>query len=166
MPDLARLERELMSGHPEPWVRHHLASFPGDFFDVFRGPELSRHLELMQGLSDERPVAVHARPDGGGVWRVDVVGYDAFQFLSTLCTLFAVRGLSILEGRVFTSKPPPPEAPAPAPRRVPAPRRLRGPPRRRAPTGGPGSWTSSASVRSASRTASRTGPRSRPSSSI
>ena len=44
--------------------------------------------------------------DSYGEWWVDVVGYDAFQFLSTLSTLLAVRGLSIVEGRVFTSQPP------------------------------------------------------------
>ena len=118
MPDMAQLERELMSRHPESWVRHHLASFPREYFQVFEGPELSRHLELLQGLSDDRPVAIHAESEAGGVWKVVVVGYDAFQFLSTLCTLLAVRGLSILEGRVFTSQPPPPEPTTPAPRRA------------------------------------------------
>src|SRR5262249_17123226 len=42
-------------------------------------------------------------------WWVEVVGYDAFQFLSTVCNLLAVMGLAIVEGRVFTSQPPPRE---------------------------------------------------------
>ena len=32
---MAQLERELMSRHPEPWVRHLLASFPSDYFQEF-----------------------------------------------------------------------------------------------------------------------------------
>lgn len=133
MPDMAQLERELMSRHPESWVRYHLASFPHEYFQVFERPELSRHLELLQGLSDDRPVAIDAESEPGGVWKVVVVGYDAFQFLSTLCTLLAVRGLSILEGRVFTSQPPPPEPTTPAQRRATPPRRVP----RTAPTAGP-----------------------------
>ena len=121
---MAQLERELMSRHPGPWVHHFLVSFPRDYFQAFDSRELSRHLDLLQGLCDDRPVAIRAESEAGGVWRVDVVGYDAFQFLSTLCTLFAVGGLAILEGRVFTSQPPPPDAAAPPPRRGVQPRRL------------------------------------------
>ncbi len=107
MADMEQLERELLARHPERWVRHHLASFPADYFRVFDSAEVSRHLEAMRTLTDDRPVHVRAESECGGVWRVDVVGYDAFQFLSTVCTLLAVSGLSILDGRVFTSQPPP-----------------------------------------------------------
>ncbi|MGC8643522.1 MAG: hypothetical protein ACP5XB_27005 [Isosphaeraceae bacterium] len=69
----------------------------------------------MRSLNDERPVVVHTTAEADGVWRIDVVGYDAFQFLSTLCALLVVRELSILEGSVFTSRPP--ETSVPAPRR-------------------------------------------------
>ena len=50
-------------------------------------------------------MAVETWPEGPGAWRVEVVGYDAFQFLSTLCTLLAIHGLSIVEGQAFTSAP-------------------------------------------------------------
>jgi glutamate-ammonia-ligase adenylyltransferase len=106
MPEMAELESELMGRHPERWVHHFLASFPDTYFQSFDGAAVSRHLEAMRSLTDDRPVRVHVEPDSDGGWRVDVVGYDAFQFLSTLCTLLAVRGLSIREGRVFTSHPP------------------------------------------------------------
>ena len=95
MADMEQLERELLVRHPERWVRHHLASFPADYFRVFDSTEVSRHLEAMLTLTDDRPVHVRAESECGGVWRVDVVGYDAFQFLSTVCTLLAVSGLSI-----------------------------------------------------------------------
>ena len=98
MADMEQLERELSVRHPERWVRHHLASFPADYFRVFDSTEVSRHLEAMLTLTDDRPVHVRAESESGGVWRVDVVGYDAFQFLSTVCTLLAVSGLSILMG--------------------------------------------------------------------
>src|SRR3954451_20478534 len=114
MPDLARLQNELLRRHPEPWVRHHLESFQAAYFDAFDEAAVSGHLGLMLALSDDRPVAVRARPAGEGEGWVDVVGYDCFQFLSTLCNLLAVRGLSILEGRVFTSEPPAREPPRPA----------------------------------------------------
>ena len=123
MADMEQLERELLARHPERWVRHHLASFPADYFRVFDSTEVSRHLEAMLTLTDDRPVHVRAESECGGVWRVDVVGYDAFQFLSTVCTLLAVSGLSILDGRVFTSQPPPSEPTAPVSRRVPGPKR-------------------------------------------
>src|SRR5690242_21867656 len=109
MPDLAQLERELIGRHPERWVQHHLASFPSDYFRTFDAADISRFLGALRQLTEECPVKVRAEPEGDDVWRVEIVGYDAFQFLSTVCTLLAVSGLSILEGHVFTSSPPPPE---------------------------------------------------------
>jgi glutamate-ammonia-ligase adenylyltransferase len=120
MPQKEKLERELLSLHPAPWVRHMLASFPDAYFRSFDSSQVSRHLEALRSLSDDRPVAVFAQGESAGIWRVDVVGYDAFQFLSTLCSLLVVRGLSILEGRVFTSQPP--ETTAHPPRRGAGPR--------------------------------------------
>ena len=119
--DMEQLVRELLVHHPERWVRHHLASFPADYFRVFDSTEVSRHLEAMLTLTDDRPVHVWAESECGGVWRVDVVGYDAFQFLSTVCTLLAVSGLSILDGWVFTSQAPPPDPTSSVPRRVSGP---------------------------------------------
>jgi UTP:GlnB (protein PII) uridylyltransferase len=109
MPDLAQLENELIGRHPEKWVRQHLASFPADYFRTFDGSDISRYLESLRLLTEERPVKVRAEREANDVWKVEIVGYDAFQFLSTLCTLLAVRGLSIREGHVFTSSPPPAE---------------------------------------------------------
>ena len=120
MPDKEKLERELTANHPEPWVRHLLASFPDAYFRGFDSSQVSRHLSAMRSVSDERPVVVHAEPESEGVWRLDVVGYDAFQFLSTLCALLVVRELSIAEGRVYTSRPP--DLTTPTPRRGPGPR--------------------------------------------
>ncbi len=131
--DMEQLVRELLVHHPERWVRHHLASFPADYFRVFDSTEVSRHLEAMLTLTDDRPVHVWAESECGGVWRVDVVGYDAFQFLSTVCTLLAVSGLSILDGWVFTSQAPPPDPTASVPRRVSGPKR----PGRPSAPGGP-----------------------------
>lgn len=107
MPDLAQLQSRLLERYPERWVQHHLASFPAAYFAAFDADDVERHLGMMLELSDDRPVAVRARPAEGGQWWVDVAGYDAFQFLSTLCSLLAVRGLSIVEGHVLTSQPPP-----------------------------------------------------------
>lgn len=117
MPDLAQLQSRLLASYPERWVQHHLASFPAEYFAAFDAAEVERHLGLMLELGEDQPVAVRARPAGRGLWWVEVVGNDAFQFLSTLCSLLAVRGLSIVEGRVFTSQPPPePSGPDRAPR--------------------------------------------------
>ena len=132
MAELQQLERELLTRHPERWVRHHLASFPPDYFRVFDSAEVSRHLDAMLTLCDDRPVQVRAEHLGGGLWQVDVVGYDAFQFLSTVCTLLAVSGLSIVDGRVFTSQPPPANPALAVPRRASGPKRFT-----RAAAGGP-----------------------------
>jgi glutamate-ammonia-ligase adenylyltransferase len=70
----------------------------------------------MLSVSDQQPVHVRAIPEDEGIWNIEVVGYDAFQFLSTLCMLLAVRGLVILEGWVYTSQVPPEPVP-PARRR-------------------------------------------------
>jgi glutamate-ammonia-ligase adenylyltransferase len=123
MPELAQLENELIGRHPEKWVRHHLASFPSDYFRTFAGTDISRYLESLRQLTEECPVKVCAEREEDDVWKVEIVGYDAFQLLSTVCTLLAVRGLSIREGRVFTSNPPPPDPVAAASRRIAAPRR-------------------------------------------
>ena len=145
MPDLTRIESDLTGRYPEPWVLHHLASFRAPYFAAFDGEDIARHLGRSLALTDEQPVAVETWPEGPGAWRVEAVGFDAFQLLSTLCTLLAIHGLSIVEGQAFTSDP----RLAPAP---PAPRRrgrldrppARGPPGTR--TAGPGSSTCSGSA--------------------
>jgi glutamate-ammonia-ligase adenylyltransferase len=105
MPDLVQLESELRTEFPASWVRQYLASFPRDYFAAFESSEIRHHVELMLQVNDDRPVAVRAWPEADGQWTVAIVGYDAFQLLSTACTLLAVGGWSILEGRVFTSFP-------------------------------------------------------------
>jgi len=116
MSDLTGIERDLTGLYPEPWVQYHLASFRAPYFAAFDGPDIARHLGASIALSDERPVAVETWPEGPRAWRVEAIGFDAFQLLSTLCTLLAIHGLSIVEGQAFTSDPR--LAPAlPAPRR-------------------------------------------------
>jgi glutamate-ammonia-ligase adenylyltransferase len=111
--DRTPLERDLLRHYPEAWVRHHLDSFSPTYFAAFTIEEVAQHLELVRSLDDEQLVIALAWPavvDHGmsaDRWWVEVVGYDSFQFLSTLCNLLAVNGLSIIEGRVFTSRPPP-----------------------------------------------------------
>src|SRR4051794_10492557 len=116
MPDLTRLETTLRDRFPERWVRHHLDSFSAAYFEAFDAEDVARHLGLVRELDDEHLVFARAWPveavavadadagAGAGTeedrWWVEVVGYDAFQFLSTLCNLLAVHGLSIVEGRV------------------------------------------------------------------
>ncbi|HKI21194.1 MAG TPA: hypothetical protein VKA15_25095, partial [Isosphaeraceae bacterium] len=116
MTDLARIESDLTGLYPEPWVQYHLASFRAPYFAAFDGEDIARHLGRSLALTDERPVAVETWPEGPGAWRVEAVGFDAFQLLSTLCTLLAIHGLSIVEGQAFTSDPRLAPAP-PAPRR-------------------------------------------------
>jgi glutamate-ammonia-ligase adenylyltransferase len=117
MPDRSQIESELCRLFPEPWVRLHLESFSDDYFGSFAPPEVAQHLELLRALDDEQLVIALSWPDALDArtaaepkedrWWVEVVGYDAFQFLSTVCTLLAVHGLAIVEGVVFTSRPPP-----------------------------------------------------------
>jgi glutamate-ammonia-ligase adenylyltransferase len=117
MPDLTRLETELRQLYPESWVRHHLDSFSPAYFAAFTPEEIAQHLELVRALDAEQLVIALAWPAavagaaGGTVtdqWWVEVVGYDVFQFLSTVCCLLAVSGLEIVEAHVFTSQPPAP----------------------------------------------------------
>ena len=105
MLDLVRLESELVSRYPPAWVRRHLTSFREAYFAAFDAEAVARHLGRIIALTDEQPVAVAALPEGPCTWCVEVVGYDAFQLLSTLCTLLAIHGLSIIEGQAFTSDP-------------------------------------------------------------
>jgi glutamate-ammonia-ligase adenylyltransferase len=116
MADLTRIARDLTGQYPEPWVQHHLASFPAPYFAACDGEDVARHLGLSLALSDEQPVAVKTWPSGRGGWRVEAVGFDAFQLLSTFCSLLAIHGLSIVDGHAFTSDPRLAPAP-PAPRR-------------------------------------------------
>src|SRR5262249_33953715 len=132
MPDLTRIESDLTGRYPGPWVGHHLASFPAPYFAAFDGEDIGRHLGRSLALTDAQPMTVEIWPEGAGAWRVETVGFDAFQLLSTLCTLLAIHGLSIIEGRAFTSDPRLAPAP-PAPRRR---GRLDRPPAP-APAGGP-----------------------------
>src|SRR5262245_34441973 len=105
MADRARLETELTGRFPSPWVEHHLTSFHDDYFAAFDDEAVARHLGRLIALSDEQPVAADAQPEAPDAWSVDVTGYDAFQLLSTICSLLAVHGLVIVEGWAFTSDP-------------------------------------------------------------
>jgi glutamate-ammonia-ligase adenylyltransferase len=128
MPDLTRLATELCRLYPESWVRHHLDSFPADYFTAFSPEEIAQHLELVRALDEAQVVIALAWPaDAEGDtpaavdrerWWVEVVGYDAFQFLSALCNLLAVMGLAIVEGRVFTSQPAASDRATPAVRKT------------------------------------------------
>jgi glutamate-ammonia-ligase adenylyltransferase len=124
MRDLARLETDLATRVSEPWARHHLASFRDAYFAAFDDDDIVRHLARIVALTKDHPVSVEVRPAGDRTWLVEVVGFDAFQLLSTTCGLLAVYGLVIVEGAAFTSH----EAPArehDRGRRGPASRRLR-----------------------------------------
>lgn len=136
MPNSGRLREWLLNRFPAAWVDHQLASFQPEYFRAFDHEAVARHLELARALSDERPVVVHAEPDPhSGAWRVEVVGFDSFQFLSTLCTLLTVTGFSIVEAKVFTSEPPPAPVTVSKPRRAIAKRP--GPPARGREPGAP-----------------------------
>jgi glutamate-ammonia-ligase adenylyltransferase len=110
MTDLVRLESELARRHPAPWVRHHIGAFREAYFAAFDDEAVDRHLGQIIALTDEHPVAVEAWPEEAGDWGVEVVAYDAFLLLSTICTLLAIHGHSIVEGQAFTSDPHPPDA--------------------------------------------------------
>src|SRR6185312_9449185 len=101
MPDLTRIESDLTGRYPGAWVRHHLRSFRAPYFAAFDVEDFARHLGRSLTLTDAQPVAVEVWPEGPGAWRVEAVGFDAFQLLSTLCTLLAIHGLSIVHGRAF-----------------------------------------------------------------
>jgi glutamate-ammonia-ligase adenylyltransferase len=108
-PDKGALRAELIGRHPAPWVDHVLASFQDAYFEAFDAHAIDRHLRLIRELGDEHPVRFETRPgDLPGEWWLEVVGYDAFQFLSTLCMMLTVQGLSIQEAWIFTSEPPTP----------------------------------------------------------
>jgi glutamate-ammonia-ligase adenylyltransferase len=125
MPDLSRIETDLCGQYPQPWVRHHLASFGAPYLAAFDAKAVARHLGHSLALTEDRPVMIEAWPEGGGTYRVEAVGFDAFLLLSTLCSLLAIHGLSIVEGQAFTSDSR--HAPAAAgPRRRTRPDRLSG----------------------------------------
>lgn len=105
MSDPVRIEGLLTGRYPEAWVRHHVATFRADYFAAFDDDDVARHLGRILALTDDQPVAVEAAPDGPDGWTVEVVGFDAFQLLSTVCTLLAVHGLAIVEAQAFTSDP-------------------------------------------------------------
>lgn len=129
MPNEARIE----PSSDDPARSAHRAKFPADYADRFDDRETETHVGMIRELSEERPVRLVATPvdpadPSGGSWIIRVVGYDAFQFLSTLCGLLAVHGLAIREARIYTSRPgaagpvsspsrPPLRAAGPGPRR-------------------------------------------------
>ncbi len=146
MPELAKIRNVLLNQFPESWVEPYLASFREPYFETFDPEDLAQQLQMMTELTDGRRVALRARSIGHGEtdWRVAITGYDAFQFLSTVCRLLAIHGLWIVAGRMFTSDPPPePVAeasnarpfrrpgPRPSPRPMRRPTAPRGPDRRR-----------------------------------
>lgn len=121
--DPAALEKSLSGRYPDAWIRHHFATFQSSYFEAFEPDDVARHLGRALALTDDRPVSVEAWPcpEAHGDWLVEVVGLDAFQFLSTVCCLLAIHGWSIVEAQAFTSDPSlVPRKPVPK-RRLPAP---------------------------------------------
>ncbi|CAN5914465.1 hypothetical protein BH23PLA1_BH23PLA1_04960 [soil metagenome] len=140
MPELAKIRKELLDQFPETWVDQHLKSFQGRYFQTFDPEDLACQLRMITELADDRRVIVKARPIGSGPpeWRVAIAGYDAFQFLSTVCRLLAIHGLWIVAGRIFTSEPPPePSSTASKAVRRMGPRSVTRPTMRRKPLRGP-----------------------------
>ena len=103
----------LLRDHPEGWVDHLLHSFPTEYAERFEAEAMGRHLGMIRALSPDHPVLVAAERLDDGAWRVEIVGFDAFQMLSTVCSLLAVHRLAILEAAIFTSDAPPDPAVAP-----------------------------------------------------
>ncbi len=111
----------LLGSHTEPWVNFIFNAMPESYWSVLDETDLDRHLTLLRNLSDTRTAVVAATPrPGPGNWRIEVVGFDAFQFLSTLGMLLTIHGLSIQEAWVFTSQQDAtgPSTATPTPRRI------------------------------------------------
>ena len=95
-------EREPRSG-AEAFLSHRERMEPS-YAETFTEDEIARHAKLLDRLSQENLVEVHAEPLGNGLWEVTFAGFDLPGDLSMICGLLFVYGFNIVGGNVFTEE--------------------------------------------------------------
>lgn len=83
------------------------------YFQHFDQHRIAEHLTLLDRLRPEHPVELAISPKKDGHFELSIVAYDYFSEFAAICGLLAAFGLSIEEGRIYTTQD---AAPAAAPR--------------------------------------------------
>ncbi len=83
-------------------VSLHLGASATSYQDLFDGPTVARHVQLLERLGHDREVCIDARTSGDDRCELTIVGYDHLGELSLMCGLLFVYGYNIDAGHVFT----------------------------------------------------------------
>jgi len=86
--------------------RAHVAQMDVSYAGVFSQKEIARHAQLAASIDHTALALVEAEPLEEAHWRVTIVGYDYPGELSLICGLLFAYGFSIVQGHVFTYRPP------------------------------------------------------------
>lgn len=88
-----------------PMVREHISRMDTSYTATFSQAEISRHADLIAGITPDSLIVIDPEAVGDGRWRVTIVGYDYLGEISLICGLMFVYGMNILESYAFTYEP-------------------------------------------------------------
>lgn len=83
-------------------VGHHLARMEPSYSETFSDADIRLHAELLERLTEDSHVEMHAENILEDLWQLTVVGYDRPGDLSVMSGLLFVHGFDIVHGNVFT----------------------------------------------------------------
>ncbi len=95
-------ERELRS--PSDQLLSHLELMGPSYLEIFSEDEIARHGKLLERLSEDNLVEIHAEPLSKDLWQITLAGFDLPGDLSMICGLLFVYGFNIVSGNVFTEE--------------------------------------------------------------
>ena len=83
-------------------MERHFHSLPVTYFERYAPAEIARHLRLIAGLAEDRPVALELRPFAAQTLEAVVVGFDYPGALSCIAAALAAHGFSLEDVHVST----------------------------------------------------------------
>ncbi|MEZ6055656.1 MAG: glutamine synthetase adenylyltransferase [Planctomycetaceae bacterium] len=83
-------------------LSRHLGAAASGYEELFRAEQTAKQIDLLDTLSDSRPIAIRFEPLDDCRWELTIVGYDRPGDLSLMCGLLFAYGCNIDSGFVFT----------------------------------------------------------------
>lgn len=83
----------------------HIARMGASYLDTFPQEEIDLHADMAESLTREDPVRLDVTQLPNSDWRLTIVGIDVLGELSLICGLLFDRGLSVVDGTIFTYEP-------------------------------------------------------------
>ena len=102
MIDLLESVRNRCSDLDPAVVERHFHSLPVTYFERYAPTEIVRHVRLIAGLAEGRPVVLELRPVAAQTLEAVVAGYDHPGALSCIAAALAAQGFTLEDVQVST----------------------------------------------------------------